>query len=117
MQYLLRHNTGLMNKGYYLQMAITLGVVNRIPSAHLRLVLKYFPALVLDFTISIISDLPIIRPKDVNYFPDEADLERIAGWMKFKIGLTISKYHPVFSKCGKFIRYRLKQKHHRLLEC
>ena len=31
-----RHNTGLANKGQYLMMAITLGAVNRIPTAHLR---------------------------------------------------------------------------------
>ena len=31
-----RFNTGLTNKGEYIQMALTIGVNNRIPSAHLR---------------------------------------------------------------------------------
>ena len=31
-----RHNTGLVNKGQYLQMTLTLAVENRIPSSHMR---------------------------------------------------------------------------------
>ena len=31
----LRFNTGLTHNGSYLQMALTLGVINRVPSAHL----------------------------------------------------------------------------------
>ena len=31
-----RFNTGLTHQGEYLQMALTIGVANRIPSAHLR---------------------------------------------------------------------------------
>ena len=31
-----RHNTGLVNKGQYLQMTLTLAVENRIPSTHMR---------------------------------------------------------------------------------
>jgi len=80
-----RHNTGLANKGQYLMMAITLGAVNRIPTAHL-------------------SDTPVIKPKDVDFFPAAADLSRITGWMKYQIGVIMVKYHPVFAKCSKFNR-------------
>ena len=51
------------------------------------------------------SDTPTIRPREVEYFPGEADLIRITGWMKYQMGAVISRYHPAYTKCGKFIRW------------
>ena len=49
------------------------------------------------------SDVPLLRPQDVDYFPNIDDQERIRGWMKFIMGKMIAAYHGAFSNCGKFI--------------
>ena len=81
-----RFNTGLSHKGSYLQMALTIGALNRVPSAHL-------------------SDIPLLKPSEVVYFPSTCELERIRGWLRFTMGKLISWYHPAFVKCGMFIKH------------
>ena len=81
-----RFNTGLTNKGEYLQMALTLGIINRVPSAHLGV-------------------KPLLSPGEVNYFPTQEDIFRMKGWMKYKIGKLICEHHPAFSDCGKYIEH------------
>ena len=81
-----RFNTGLTHKGDYLQMALTLGVINRIPSAHL-------------------GDAPLLSPNEVNYFPTDQDISRIRGWLKFQIGKIMSDHHQAFAGCGKLIEH------------
>ena len=81
-----RFNTGLTNKGDYIQMALTLGIINRVPSAHL-------------------SDDPLLNPGEVNYFPTKEELSRMRGWMKFKVGKLMCEHHPAFANCRKFIEH------------
>ena len=82
-------------------MAITLAAINRIPSAHLRF-FKNLKNIIAKFYLYYFSDIPVIRPKDVDYFPTEFDLGKISAWMKYQIGVQIARYHPVFAKCEKF---------------
>ena len=49
-------------------------------------------------------DVPLLSPKDVNYFPTKDEIGRIRDWMKFKIGQLIAEHHPAFTGCGKFIK-------------
>ena len=65
---------------------MTLGVINRIPSAHL-------------------GDAPLLSPNEVNYFPTDQDISRIRGWLKFKIGKIMSDHHQAFAGCGKLIEH------------
>ena len=43
----------------------------------------------------------------MSFFPSSEDIDRIRGWMKFKIGQVIAQHHPAFSQCGKFIQYEI----------
>ena len=55
------------------------------------------------FLFYISSDVPLLSPQEVNYFPSAEDTDRIRSWMKFRIGQMIADYHPAFSDCGKFV--------------
>jgi len=54
-----------------------------------------------------LGDVPLLSPKDVNYFPTDDEIDRIREWMKFKIGQLIAEHHPAFTGCGKFIKHPL----------
>ena len=96
-----RHNTGLENKGEYLHMAQAFAVKNRIPTSHYRC---YF---FLDKTYNdvLLSDKPLKKASEVNYYMTQSDLQYLETWCKYVIKKTLTDYVPSFKKAKKYIRY------------
>ena len=80
-----RHNTGLESKGEYLHMAQVLAIQNRIPTTHC-------------------SDVPLVKAKDVDYYPGSEDIRMMSEWAEYTIAKALTDNFPAFKNCSKFIR-------------
>ena len=50
------------------------------------------------------SDVPLLLPSDVDYFPNVADIDKMTSWLKYCIAKELVQYHGAFKSCKKFIR-------------
>ena len=50
------------------------------------------------------SDVPMIAPSDVQYFPSDWGIERITWWMEVAVAKMLTAYLPMFASCRRHIR-------------
>ena len=50
------------------------------------------------------SDVPMIAPSDVQYFPSDWGIKRITWWMEVAVAKMLTAYLPMFASCRRHIR-------------
>ena len=51
-----------------------------------------------------VSDVPLVKAKDVEYYPGAEDIKLITEWAEYTIAKAITDYFPAFKNCKKYIR-------------
>ena len=79
---------------------------NPFQAEHFRLksIMNIFLEVTTHLSLSSLSDTPILRAKDAEYYPGPEDIRMITEWSKYTIAKALTDNFPAFGSCKKHIK-------------